>query len=72
MSHAEHEHRPCPLCGIEFGGHEWRFRDGAVSHIPDEKYPPPGPTGPWRYTGICPFCTAAGRGWNWPPAEEGS
>jgi hypothetical protein len=48
---------PCPLCGIDFGGHEWR--DGEPdkpSHIPD-----PGGI-PGLFKGICPYCTEAGRG----------
>lgn len=45
---------PCPLCGQEFGGHEWRPRRGHVSDIPD------GTPGGGR--GICPDCTRAGRG----------
>ena len=50
---------PCPLCGIEFGGHEWSYKDyDKPPHIPD-------PSGlPGRYVGICPYCTKAGRGHN--------
>ena len=47
---------PCPLCGREFGGHEWRSVGGHVSDIPDN--PGVDLTG----TGICPDCTAAGEG----------
>lgn len=50
---------PCPLCGIDFGGHEWMqhsWTQGKPAHIPD-------PSGqPGLYKGICPYCTAAGRG----------
>lgn len=48
---------PCPLCGLEFGGHEWMIRnpDHASSvHLPEDE--------PGIYAGICPFCTLAGRG----------
>lgn len=45
---------PCPLCGQEFGGHEWRDIDGKRSSIP---------TGRRGISeGICPDCTRAGRG----------
>lgn len=47
---------PCPLCGREFGGHEWRAADGLVASIPT-----PGGE-PGEGTGICPRCTAAGLG----------
>jgi hypothetical protein len=46
---------PCPLCGHEFGGHEWRAIGGRISSIPT-----PGSTSGSR--GICPRCTRAGRG----------
>lgn len=62
---------PCPLCGVDFGGHEWDVRGDKVSHIPDERCPPAGPQGPFSYKGICPFCTEAGRGWNWYVKEVG-
>lgn len=48
---------PCPLCGQEFGGHEWRPIEGKISSIPA----PDGPQG--MSIGICPDCTAAGRGY---------
>lgn len=53
---------PCPLCGAEFGGQEWRDQvatDGTrlVSSVPC----PDGPLG--MSLGICPDCTAAGRGY---------
>lgn len=47
--------QPCPLCGREFGGHEWRDIDGKTSLIPN----PASPTG---HRGICPACTRAGLG----------
>lgn len=46
---------PCPVCGEEFGGHEWRDRGGHASAIPDEPYASGG-------TGICPNCTISGTG----------
>jgi len=47
---------PCPLCGEEFGGHEWQDIDGKPSAIFRE------PEAPNKGTGICPKCTAAGLG----------
>jgi hypothetical protein len=47
---------PCPLCGREFGGHEWKDRDGRSSVIPD----PNG--GPSTGIAVCPDCTRAGKG----------
>lgn len=47
---------PCPLCGEEFGGHEWRNILGHHSSIPDPA------RGPSYGVGICLDCTAAGRG----------
>lgn len=38
---------PCPLCGREFGGHEWLT--GPFSSVPDGE--------PGRRSGICPPCT---------------
>lgn len=49
---------PCPLCGNEFGGHEWESIDGKSCSIPDPKAPP----GSTMRVGICPDCTRAGRG----------
>ena len=46
---------PCPTCGREFGGHDWRIRAGKPSSIP-------APDGGDRHVGICPDCTRAGRG----------
>lgn len=43
----------CPLCGREFGGHEWRDINGMISATPK-------PDG--GHTAICPACTRAGRG----------
>jgi hypothetical protein len=48
---------PCPLCGRYFGGHEWHYPD-VLSVIPK-----PGGGG----TAICPSCTAAGLGKEFPP-----
>ena len=46
---------PCPLCGQEFGGHEWRDIDGKPSFIPA--------LDPHRSgRAICPDCTRAGKG----------
>jgi hypothetical protein len=50
---------PCPLCGQMFGGHEWRDIDGKVASIPTGR---PGHTLWYEGEGICPDCTAAGRG----------
>lgn len=50
---------PCPVCGTEFGGHEWKDRDGKPSSIPDPDYP----VGTGHGRGICPACTIEGRGW---------
>lgn len=47
---------PCPLCGHEFGAHEWRDIGGKLSTVPD----PLG--GSSQSIGICPRCTRAGRG----------
>lgn len=58
---------PCPLCGTEFSGLEWMTSNelhtagGPVAHIPSADDPGPG-SASRRYTGICPFCTQAGRG----------
>lgn len=49
---------PCPLCGHEFGGHEWRQVRGRTASVPD----PAG--GPGNAVGICPRCTRARRGVN--------
>ena len=61
---------PCPLCGKEFGGHEWRDIDDKVSAIPDPDYP----EGSGRGIGICPDCTRAGLGREdhrlWPRRES--
>jgi hypothetical protein len=50
---------PCPLCGREFGGHEWRRVGGKPDSVPKVGNPRGG-------EGICPRCTGAGRGY-----EEG-
>ncbi|MFB4275766.1 hypothetical protein ACBJ59_10775 [Nonomuraea sp. MTCD27] len=49
---------PCPLCGREFGGHEWRDTNGMIAATPK-----PDGTGD---TAICPTCTRAGRGQRLP------
>lgn len=46
---------PCPVCGEEFGGHEWRSVHGHESSIPDLDLPN-------TSTGICQGCTAKGIG----------
>lgn len=48
---------PCPLCGREFGGHEWRDRGGLSSTITRTRR-----TGHRDGEGICPICTRAGYG----------
>ena len=48
---------PCPLCGLEFGGHEWlrgTAQNPSSIRLPGDA--------PGASTGICPFCTMAGRG----------
>lgn len=53
--------RACPVCSEEFGGQEWRDRDGHVSTIPKD-------AGLTLLTGvltgiaICPTCTRQGVG----------
>ena len=64
---------PCPLCGVEFGGHESRMcraDDVYPDHIPDPRRPPLQQGSGWSmgYVGICPYCTDAKRGWDWPPS----
>jgi hypothetical protein len=49
--------KPCPLCGREFGGHEWRDIGGQLAEVPGPFYPAIN-----RSVGICPPCTRAGRG----------
>jgi hypothetical protein len=44
-----HFWRPCPACGVEFGGQDCRRVDGHFSDTPNEGF-------------ICPVCTAAGVG----------
>ena len=46
---------PCPVCGEEFGGHEWLVEE-RWSNIPDPEHPDE----PGRGIGICPDCTRAG------------
>ena len=57
---------PCPLCGLEFGGHEaMPGSEGkpATVHMSGDD--------PRSGRVICPFCTMAGRGadprWEWLP-----
>lgn len=46
---------PCPLCGLEFGGQEWKFTERYASvHLPGDPLD--------TQTAICPWCTDAGRG----------
>jgi hypothetical protein len=47
---------PCPLCGEEFGGHEWMTESDLIASIPDPE------SGPGAAVGICPTCTEAGKG----------
>ena len=47
--------RPCPRCGREFGGHQWRERGGHLADIPVDDHV-------MRGTAICPRCTRAGVG----------
>jgi hypothetical protein len=47
---------PCPLCGRQFGGHEWRHIDGKPAAVYRD------PADPGHGTGICPSCTRAGLG----------
>lgn len=50
---------PCPLCGEEFGGHEWLPTTAELeATIPNPDRPLDGCSG----RGICPNCTRAGRG----------
>lgn len=52
---AEYAWQPCPVCGRDFGGHEWRDLDGKTSLIPN-------PASEFGHLGICPPCTRASRG----------
>jgi hypothetical protein len=47
---------PCPVCGREFGGHEWADVDGLPSMVPDDRDPA-------LSHGICPDCTMQGYGY---------
>lgn len=62
---------PCPLCGEEFGGHEWRPRNGHVSEIPDPDEGPGSDGRPFFYVGICPTCTRRGLGCRARAYQEG-
>lgn len=49
---------PCPLCGQEFGGHEWeKESNGKKTAIKTDE--------PAIGKGICPDCVEADKG-NWP------
>ncbi len=52
---------PCPLCAVEFGGHEWH--DDVLNGRPGS-IPMPGRPGHAHL--ICPACTLAGRGYEVP------
>lgn len=56
---------PCPLCAREFGGHEWREINGLSGTIYGHRGDDPS-TG----KGICPVCTALGRGERYIPLKE--
>lgn len=43
---------PCHLCGVAYGGHQWRTYDGQPCVLKDGR-------------GICPTCTKAGLGSHW-------
>lgn len=45
---------PCPLCGQDFGGHEWRDINGLSSAVRNSDGP--------GAKGTCPDCTRAGKG----------
>jgi len=54
---------PCPLCGREFGGHEWRDRNDFSSSIRTGTPSSSIRTGmPVVGQAICPRCTILGRG----------
>lgn len=47
---------PCPLCGEEFAGQEWKLGpNGEAASVP-------APGDPHSGTAICPSCTAEGKG----------
>lgn len=48
----------CPICGTEFGGHEWEAMDCEVRFVTYEYTPGYPPT----LQGVCPECCAAGNG----------
>jgi len=41
---------PCPRCGREFGGHEWRYAFQEVADDPPER---------GRGRGVCPWCAGS-------------
>lgn len=52
---------PCPLCGQEFAGYEWREQREGDTRLEASI---PAPDGPQNMSmGICPACTRAGRGY---------
>lgn len=54
---------PCPLCGTEFGGHEWTQVNGHRMDVPDEwTTDEAGVVEKISGQGICPDCTAQGLG----------
>lgn len=60
---------PCPLCGHEFGCHEWKSRRGLSASITTRRFPNGSAQ---RGRAICPDCTGAGLGDPaWAPAKVG-
>lgn len=55
--------RPCPCCGVAFGGHEWSGVSGHRSAIPVEvRRHSDGRVRSIGGNGICPDCAAGGAG----------
>jgi hypothetical protein len=54
---------PCPVCGRQVGGHEWRSVNGKPASIPRG--------GPGIRRGICPVCAYEGRGNEPEPCSDG-
>ncbi len=52
---------PCPVCGQEFGGHEW----SDVGDMPSSF-----PIGPSKGRGMCTDCTRDGFGYPYEVTEE--
>jgi hypothetical protein len=40
---------PCPVCGKNFGGHEWKDDNSVYTGKGDDGYP-------YQGTGVCPDC----------------